>query len=142
MAKSSVYSMLNVTAMVDGLRVIGLWDGDDAIVVSQGADVGEMLIGADGAGLFSQSADRSATIVLKLMHTSATHRQLLQKLAQQRAGRIIGFPFSVIEGGTKGGGSTDQAFVQVAPDDSNGNVATEREWTLVTSDWEPNIPLA
>jgi hypothetical protein len=40
MAKTSAYSMLNVTATCDGLAVRGLFDGDDAIVVTQGADVG------------------------------------------------------------------------------------------------------
>jgi hypothetical protein len=131
--------MLNVTATCDGLAVRGLFDGDDAIVVTQGADVGTMLVGADGSSLFSQTADRSAQISVKLQHTSATHRQLLQKWKQQRAGRLIGFPFDIIEKDSGEGGTADKCFVMQAPADSKGKNAVVREWVLVTGDWTPNV---
>lgn len=44
-----------------------------------------MLIGADGSALFSVSANKGATITLRLMHTSPTHRLLTQKLKRQQA---------------------------------------------------------
>lgn len=140
MAKSAAYSMINVSAVLDGLAVIGLWDGDDAVVVTPGVDIGTLLVGADGSSIFSQSADKSARISLKLQHTSATHRQLMQKLAQQRAGRLIGFTLDVKDIGSGEGGTTDQAFIATAPADSKGKNAVVREWVLVTGDWEPLIP--
>lgn len=142
MTKSSTYSMLNVNVTVDKSPVRGFFSGDDAVTISQGADIGQMVVGADGSSIFSQSADRSATISLKLQHTSPTHRLLMQKLARQRAGRIIGFPVSVQDRNSGEGGATDQAFISQAPDDQKGANATVREWMLITGDWRPNIPKA
>ena len=99
MAQTSAYSMLNVTVTLDGLAVRGLFDGDDAITVTQGADVGTMLVGADGSSLFSQTADRSAQISIKLQHTSPTHRQLIQRWKQQRAstrGQMQGMSCNIV----------------------------------------------
>lgn len=140
MAKSTAYSMLAVSVTVDGRAVVGFWDGDDAVEIAEGADVGTGVIGADGSGIFSQMADKSATITLRLMHTSATHRQLTQRLAAQRAGILKGFPVSVVDRNSNEGGSTDQAFVQQAPSDVKGKNAGVREWVLWSSDWERNIP--
>ena len=134
------YSMLNVTATLDGRRVVGLMDGDNAIQVSPGADVGTMLIGADGTPLFSQSADRSATITLRLKPNSPTHRQLVEKWRAQRAGILRGFPFDVIDSGSNEGGNGTDCFIQTAPDDSKGTNATVREWVVVTGNWTPNVP--
>lgn len=141
MPKSSTYSMLNVVATLDGQRIIGFWDGDDAITVTPGADIGTGLVGADGSSIFSQSANKSASISLKLQPTSAAHRLLSQKLALQRAGgKIVGFPFDVLELQSGEGGTAEQCFIQGAPEDSKGVNATVRDWTLWTGDWEPAIP--
>lgn len=138
--KTSSYAFQNVAATLDGLAVQGGWDGDDAIVVTMGADIGGLMVGADGSSIFSQSADHSAVISVKLQHTSPTHRQLMEKLKQQRAGRLIGFPLDIKETGSGEGGTADQCYIQTAPVDSKGKMATVREWTLVTGDWNPAIP--
>lgn len=142
--KSSTYSMKNVALTIDGMAVVGMWDGDDAVVVSPLADVGTMLVGADGSSIFSQSANEGATITLRLQHTAAAHRMLHQKWARQKARgvRLVGFPISVIDVDSGEGGSTDQAFIQAAPDDSKGVNAVVREWILVTGQWRPEIPRA
>lgn len=134
------YSMLNVTATLDGRRIIGLADGDDAILVAQGSDVGTGLIGADGTGLFSQTADRSAMITIKLKPNSPTHKQLTEKLNAQRAGRLVPFPFDLIDGTSQEGGNAPECFVQKAPDDSKGTNAVAREWVIWTSDYTINVP--
>lgn len=140
MALSTAYSYLAVAASVDGLNIVGLWDGDDAVVVEQGADVGTGIIGADGSGLFSQSADKSARITLRLQHTSPTHAQLVRKLKQQRAGRLIGFPFDVMDKTSREGGAADRCFIQQAPVDQKGKNAAVRAWVLWTAEWEPSVP--
>jgi hypothetical protein len=134
--------MINVAATLDGLAVRGLWDGDDAVTVEQGADVGTGLVGADGSSIFSQSADKSARITVRLQHTSATHRQLVQKWKQQRAGRMIGFPFDVMDKDSGEGGTADKCFIQQAPTDSKGKNAVVRAWVLWTGEFEPNVPNA
>lgn len=135
----TAYSMLNVAATLDGRIVIGFFDGD-AVVVEQVDDTGTGLVGADGSGIFSQSASRAATITLRLQHTSPAHKQLLEKWAVQRSGRIIGFPFDVVDGLSNEGGSTPKAFIQSAAGDTKAEEASVREWVLWTSDWTPLIP--
>ena len=142
MAKSSSYSAKNVTAMLDGQRVQGLWDGDDAIVTDPIEDIGTLLVGADGDSLFSQRAGMPHTITLRLQHTSPTHRLLHQKWAVQRAAgiRVSAFPFTVVDVDSNEGGAADQCFVHKGPSDQKGVNAVTREWVLVTGEWIPNIP--
>lgn len=139
---TSAYSMVNVSATLDGRQIQGLWDGDDAISVTPGADIGGMLIGADGSSMFSQSSNRSARINIKLMHTSATHRQLMQKLKrqQQLGATASAFPFSFMDSASGEGGSADKCFIMTAPTDSKGTNATVREWVLITGQWNPEVP--
>ena len=142
MSISSAYSMINVAATIDGREVIGLWDGDDAIVVAPGADKGTGVVGADGSGIFSISANKSATITLRLMHTSPTHRLLRQKLQRQQAlgARAASFPFTVIDTVSNEGGAAQKCHIMTEPSDQNGNNATVREWVLWTVEWTPEIP--
>lgn len=132
------YSMLNVTATLDGRRVIGFADGDDVVKVATAEDAGKMLVGADGTYLFSGTADRSAVITLKLKHNSPTHKQLIQKWKQQRAGRLIGFPFDVLDSLSNEGGTGIDCFIAKAPDDNKGTNATPREWVLACGSYDPN----
>lgn len=140
MATSSAYSFINVQATLDGLKVLSPWDGDDALVVEQGADVGTGLVGVDGSSIFSQSADKSARITIRLQHTSSTHRQLTQKWKQQRAGRLLGFPFDFIDKDSGEGGTADRCFIFQAPADSKGKNAVVRAWVLWTGEYEPLVP--
>lgn len=136
----NAYSMLNVVATLDGRRVVGLMDGDNAIQVAPGADVGSLLVGADGTGLFSQSADKSAMITLRLKPNSPTHKQLTDKWKAQRGGRLKAFPFDLVDGGSNEGGTAPECYVQKAPEQTMGTNATVREWVLVTPNWKPSTP--
>ena len=142
MAKQSAYSMINVSAVLDRRDIKGLWDGDDAIVVSMNADVGTGLVGAAGESIFSVTTDQSAEISIKLMHTSPTHRFLLQKLKQQRArgGAFPGFSFAFKDRVSGEGGVADICRIMTAPEDSKGTNAVVREWVLWTGEWIPEIP--
>lgn len=139
MAKTASYSALNVSASIDGVQIIGLFDGDNAIQVERNADVGTGLVGIQGDAIFSQSADNSAMVTLRLMHTSATHRQLLQKLEAQKSGVLRPFPFTFTDTDSNEGGTGDEFFVQKSPSVTKGSNATVREWQLWTGDWKPNI---
>ena len=141
MPTSTAYSAVNLSVAVDQRQVIGLWDGDDAVVVTRGADLGTMMIGADGSGLMSISADRSAQISIKVQHTSPTHRLLLQKEKQQyaRGAAFPGFPFVLKDTVSGEGGTADKCYIMQAPAQSNGKAATVREWVLITADWNPEV---
>lgn len=140
MTRITSYSAINVSATLDGLSVQGLFDGDNAIQVDQNADVGEGLVGVQGDAIFSQTADRSAMITLRLQHTSPTHRQLVQKWKAQRAGSLRSFPFDLIDAGSNDGGNGDQCYVKRAPSDTKGANATVREWVIWCGDWTPSVP--
>lgn len=134
------YSMLNVQATLDGQKVVGLGDGDSAIEVEWGVDVGTPLVGADGTYLFSQASNNSAKITVRLKPNSPTHRQLIQKLAAQRAGRLNGFTFDVVDSGMNEGGTAVDCFIQHAPNDQKGTNATVREWVIWSGNWTPLVP--
>jgi len=140
MGKLSSYTYLNVAATLDGLTVRDMWDGDDAITVDQGADVGTGLVGVDGSAIFSQSADKSAKITIRIKHTSPTHRQLVEKWKQQRAGRMLAFPFDFMDKDSGEGGTADQCYIMQAPTDSKGKNAVVRAWVLWTGEYEPATP--
>lgn len=140
MPKTSAYSAVNLMSVLDGVAVDGYWDGDNAIQVDQGVDAGTGLVGVQGDSIFSQTADRSASVTLRLQHTSNTHKRLLQKWEQQRAGRLRGFPFDHMDTEANEGGSGDKFYIMRAPVDTKGMNATVREWTIWTGDYKPHIP--
>ena len=117
--------------------MIGFYDGDDVVKVETRGTEGDWMVGADGSALFSQTADNSASITLKLQHTSPTHQQLLQKMQLQRAGVLIPFPFTVkdINGGE--GSHSGQCMVFQAPSQDYGENASVREWVLASPNWTP-----
>lgn len=142
MPQVSAYSFANVSATIDRREVVAPWDGDDAIVVAQGADAGTGLVGADGSSIFSITTDRSATITIRLMHTSPTHRLLHQKWEAQRArgAAFRSFPFAMKDRVSGEGGTASNCYVMTAPSDSKGKAAAVREWVLWTGEWKPEIP--
>lgn len=140
MAKSSSYTAINLAASLDGVAVVGLWDGDNAIQVDQNVDAGTGLVGVQGDSIFSQTADRSAAVTIRLMHTSPTHRQLMQKWHAQQAGILRAFTFDHMDTASKEGGSGDEFYVMRAPSDTKGTNATVREWVIWTGDYKSNIP--
>jgi len=133
----TVYSMLGVSANLDGLPVDGLFDGDDAIKVESRGPEGDWMIGADGSALFSQTADNSAAITLKLQHTSATHKQLLQKMALQRSGVLVPFPFTVVDVNGAEGSHSGTCMVFQSPSQDYGENASVREWVIASANWRP-----
>lgn len=142
MARTSAYSYINVTATIDRREIKGLWEGDDAVEVAYANDRGTGLTGADGASIFSVSADKSAEVTLRLQHTSPTHRLLMQKLKQQQArgANFTGFSFSVKDRVSGEGGSCDKAYIQTAPGKSYGVNAVVREWVIWCGDYNEEIP--
>lgn len=137
---TTAYSFDEVAVTLAGTEVYGFFEGDDAVTVEENADIGAMLVGADGSSIFSQSADRAAQITVKLQHTSPTHRYLTQLLSRQRGGALAGVAVSVRDSRSNEGGACEAAFIMQATSDQKGTNATVREWVLVTGDWQRTIP--
>lgn len=140
MPKSSSYTAINFAGSIDGVAVTGLFDGDNAVQVDQNADAGTGLVGVQGDSIFSQTADRSASVTMRLMHTSPTHRQLMQKWHAQQAGVLRPFACDQLDTASNEGGSGDEFYVMRAPSDTKGTNATVREWVLWTGDYKSNVP--
>ena len=132
MGKATVYSAADVQATLAGQTVDGLWDGDDAIQVAPGADSGSGLVGMQGDALFSMSTDRSATITLRLMHTSTMHATLSRLEAAQKSGGALsrGFSFNLIDVGSGEGVTAERTYIMRKPTLQKGKNATQREWVL------------
>ena len=141
MTKHTTYSLADWTGTLDGLQVQGLADGDDAIMVSYNSEAGSRQVGVSGDTVFSQSMDRSATITLKLLVSSSTHRRLSQKIAMKQSGvKVPAFPFSCKNSGTGEGGSATSCNITGVPDLTEGATAGTRTWVLSAGEWRPLIP--
>lgn len=138
--RHTAYSSENAVAVLDGQEVVGLADGDEAIAIAQLTESGSLMVGAKGDSIFSASANRGATITLRLQPTSPTHRLLVEKRRMQDEGDLRGFSFSVINTNTNEGGAANSCFVQKSADHREGEKASNREWVLVTGEWSFNIP--
>lgn len=79
-----------VVVLLDG-REIGDWaDGSDVINFAFQADDGEMVIGADGTGIFIANTNRSGKLTLKIKQHSEDNAYLI-KLRNQQKERIKTF---------------------------------------------------
>lgn len=139
MAQTTPHSAKALTATVDGQKVVGFADGDDVFTVEPGADIGEGLVGALGDSIFSQSADTSARITIKLLQTSPTHRLLSRRLQRQRRGTPSAFPVAYKDR-INGEGGQGPCYIMTAPTEQKGARATTREWVLWCGDWSRDIP--
>lgn len=134
----TVYSFLHVAVVLNGKEVVGLWEGDDAVIVAPRTDVGSEMVGVDGAGIMSISADRSVLITLKLQGTSPTHRFLENRHIRMRGGGSQTMPISIRDTATGEGGNARECLIKQAPDRAFGMNAASRDWVLWAQCWEPN----
>lgn len=133
------YSMLNVALHLDGVRVIGFGEGDDAIMIERNTELGTPQIGADGGSILSITADRTAKLSIKLLQTSPFNQYLQNKVARQRSGALTGitFPVGFVDMSNGESGGCTQALVQTEPAIQKGKNATERTWVIFCPCWEP-----
>lgn len=134
----TLYSMQNVIVTLDGRQVIGLWEGDDAVVIERPTDLGQALTGADGASVVSITADQSATVTLKLMANSAMNSYLEQRVKAMRMGSQRLITIGVRDTSTGEGGGCSSAVIIKEPAKSYGANATEREWVIFCNCWQEN----
>ena len=139
MARTTTYAFQNVQATLNGLKIDGFADGDDAVMVERGVARGTGQVGADGTAIWSQTSNRSATITFRLWSNSITHKRLMDLFNQQENGQLgTGFPFDVVDTGTNEGGTADQCYIETAPAPHFGEKAVAREWVLWTGEWQDN----
>ncbi|KRE07456.1 hypothetical protein ASE63_22415 [Bosea sp. Root381] len=137
-APLTLYSFDNVVVTIDGREVIGVWEGDDAVLVERPTDLGSALTGADGASVVSITADQSATVTLKLQPNSAMNAYLEQAVKRMRMGSQRLLNIAIRDTSTGEGGGCSAAVVIREPSKSWGAAATEREWQIFCNCWQEN----
>lgn len=128
----------NVLADLGGVPVVGLWEGDDVIMIEPMAPLSSSIAGAGGDVLASISTDKRATITLKLQSTSPTHDYLTSLLVQYESGNPVVFPFACDDIGNGEGGFAPECVLTDRATQSYGSQASVREWKFVAGCWSSN----
>ena len=134
-----LFSFKNVVITLDASRVIGFADGDDVISIEPTTEIGDPLIGADGASIVSFSADQSASVTIKLLANSPFNQFLNQKVQRQRGGAVVGvtFPISFLDVSSGESGGCTNAVVTKEATIQSGKKTSEREWRIFCPCWQP-----
>jgi structural protein KPP10_ORF10 len=131
----TMYSFLNVKAVLNGNDVTGLWEGDDAIEIEERSAVANPMVGADGAAIVSVTADQSVTLRIRLQPNSPIHAYLDRKYRALKAGQLDPMTFSVRDTGNGEGGSSSQVVITGMATKKFGVNADVREWELFAQGW-------
>jgi len=125
------YSFLNTIVLVNGLEISGFDEGDDVISLSRLNDSAAHSIGTDGEMTVSLSADRSGTVVFRIMQTSDSNKFLSAFITAQENGAFV--PIFVQFKDTKGLdlGSGTQGYITRPANMVRGTMAQPQEWTIV-----------
>lgn len=138
-APFGIYGFQNVALTIDGARIIGFAEGDDAIMIEPTTELGTPIVGADGTSIVSITADQSASLTLKLLPNSPFNAYLSQKAKRARGGALTGITFAIgfvdMSNGETGG--CTQAVVTKEPSIQRGANAAEKEWRIFCPCWQP-----
>lgn len=133
-----VYSFLHVAAVLDGREIKGFWEGDDAIQIAPRTQVLSEVVGVDGSGIGSITADRSVFVTLRLQPTSPTHLYLENKHRRLRQGIAQPMHLSVRNKSNAEGGNSRLVLIQQTPRRDFGMNAVSRDWVLWAQCWDWN----
>ena len=124
------YSFLDTLLLVNGVGISGFDEGDDVINLDRINDSASHKIGTDGEMTLSISADRSGTVVFRLMQSSDSNTYLSGLISAQENGAFI--PIFVQFKDTRGGdlGSGTQGYINRPASMSRGTNANSQEWTI------------
>lgn len=134
----SIYDPRANVLTIDGRRVIGLWEGEDAIAIERPDDLGTPTTGADGASVVSITASQTANLMLKLMPNSAMHAYLKQKAKLMRAGSQAIMSIELRNTTTGEGGGCTSAVITKEATQNAGATETSRDWTIFCNCWQEN----
>lgn len=138
MGNFTSFSFENVSVVLDGQRLTGLWEGDDPVMIERNKSSGNPVVGVDGDALVSRPVDKSRNITIKCMPNSVAHQILTNKQRAIEANQIQNFSISITDTGNGEGGSSVQATIIEQPSTALGENASEREWVIFANDWSEN----
>lgn len=124
------YSFLNTVLLVNGVSIDGFDEGDDVIQLARSVDSGNHKVGTDGEMTVSISADRSGTVVFRLLQSSQSNKYLNALVVAGENGAFVPIfvQFKDIKGGDIGSGT--QGYIKRPADMTRGTNANSQEWTI------------
>jgi len=135
MAKEvSSYSAQNVNLNFLGHNFSGFADGDDVIQIERSVQSMTKLVGMQGDGVFTQSADSSGMVTIKLLQNSQTNKFLSIKQAATEAGVIASGPLIMTEAGSDARASCMRTVIQGPPNMVRGAGHNVVEWVFLSMD--------
>lgn len=125
------YNPSDVTVIVAGIPIEGFADGT-FITAERRNPAWNLAVGSDGEGARSYSSDKSGTITLTLMQTSASN-DLLQQLfnADERTGDGVG-PFLLVDRSGRTLIDAESCWISNQASAEFGREVANREWTIET----------
>ncbi len=126
------YGFLNTVLLVNGVSIEGYDKGDDVITLARRVDSASDVVGADGEMAVGIGADRSGTIVFRLLQTSDSNQFLSGLISIQENGIFVPIfaQFRDTRGGDLGAGS--DGYILKPANMVRGVAPNSQEWTIVT----------
>jgi len=125
------YSIDNVTALINGVRVEDFAEGDDVLVAQRINDAITHKVGADGQMTIAISPDKSGEIILKVMQSSPVNFQLYSFIQAAQAGNFTPIVFQMIDSQLQDIINGTVGFIPNLAPMTRGQGVNENEWRLV-----------
>lgn len=127
----SPHNLLHHVVEVNGRRLENFGEGDDVIQVSYREDGVSDTVGADGNMMANISANESAELTLKFLHTAPENQYLTDLYQQFRQGQIGGISVSIYNTLTGEGEVSTSGYIPKMADKAKGMKAGDREWKII-----------
>lgn len=124
------YSFKNTALFVNGVEITGFDEGDDVISLTRDNDSTAHKVGTDGEMTVSISADRTGSVVFRLMQSADSNSYMSALINAQENGAFV--PIFVQFKDTKGAdlGSGTSGYISKPADIVRGKNANAQEWTI------------
>lgn len=117
--------------LVQGSEITGWPEGEDVILCDRLEDSASHIVGVDGKMTLAISADRSGSVVFKLMQNSESNALMTGLITSQENGAYI--PVFIQIKNTEGGEiiSGTQGYITKPSSIGFGQAQSESEWTII-----------
>lgn len=130
----SSYSAVNLIVTFAGVALNGFADGDDVVMVERNNPSMSQVVGIQGDAVYSQTADKSGKITIKLLQNSESNSLLTAKIQASEAGAIVSAPLIVTETGSDAKVTAMKCVIEGQPSFARGANANTVEWTFLSAD--------
>lgn len=126
------YSFKNVNAIYGISEIQGFAEGDDVVDIDFNADQFTMIVGAKGDATRTQTNDNSAIVVIKVLQTSPSYKELLAQYNIDRETGANVLPLVIINKETGETFVGNNAWIVKSPKITRGQNANSVEFTFAT----------